>query len=432
MNHLERAALSTNVLTLLLGLGLFTNENAGRDGKSDAFATFLTVCILVLNIFFFLSVMHTLAKYSTLNLCKKKPRPERQIGDTAVPPFVVVPAAPPITTGAHRDTKPSSQLENTRLKKQVATLKWQHSVKNKLKNNTTNTKRMNRVKSTRTIKVEEIQKNHQTHRNMALTKIQKQQTTRRNSLQLRVQARTKVKHSKALLNSSYFSNLQPASIAKIIDAMDFEMIEEHHTDICRQGDVADIFYIIIAGACQVSIDGEAIALLGELDIFGESALFPDGDGKSVRGATVSTTDQIVQVLALPRKKFNNLLVSGTFNEDCIEKLRKVAEARKEKNSNLQVNIPEVESIRVMLGKTIKNSIQFRKIVRKMNKKMSDGDMDGNTMVKKKNFVVIVEKIMVKKKLKVEGKCIDDLWMSVGENMADEVSCKVLEVWMGLL
>ena len=362
------------------------------------------------------------------NLCKKKPRPERQIGDTAIPPFVVVPAAPPITTGAHRDTEPSSQLENKRLKKQIATLQWQKAMKNKLKNS----KLMSRVKSTRTKKVEEIQKNHQTHRNMALTKIQKQQTTRRNSLQLRVQARTKVKHSQALLNSLYFSNLQPASIAKIIDAMDFEMIEEHHTDICRQGDVADIFYIIIAGACQVSIDGEAIALLGELDIFGESALFPDGDGKSVRGATVSTTDQIVQVLALPRKKFNNLLVSGTLNEDCIEKLRKVAEARKEKNSNLQVNIPEVESIRVMLGKTIKNSIQFRKIVRKMNKKMSDGDMDGNTMVKKKNFVVIVEKIMVKKKLRVEGKCIDDLWMSVGENMADEVSCKVLEVWMGLL
>ena len=68
----------------------------------------------------------------------------------------------------------------------------------------------------------------------------------------------------------------------------------------------------------------------------------------------------------------------------------------------------------------------------MNKELSEGDVDGNTMVKKKHFVVIVEKIMVKKKLKVEGRRIDDLWMSVGENMADEVSCKVLEVWMGLL
>ena len=114
------------------------------------------------------------------------------------------------------------------------------------------------------------------------------------------------------------------------------MIEEHHTDICRQGDVADIFYIIIAGACQVSIDGEAIALLGELDIFGESALFPDGGGKSVRGATVSTTDQIVQVLALPRKKFNNLLVSGTLNEDCIQKLKQVAAMRKQKNEQTVV------------------------------------------------------------------------------------------------
>jgi hypothetical protein len=73
LNHLERAALSINVLTLLLGLGLFTNENAGRDGKSEAFGTFLTVCILVLNVYFMLQVCWTLTQHSQYcHVCKKK------------------------------------------------------------------------------------------------------------------------------------------------------------------------------------------------------------------------------------------------------------------------------------------------------------------------------------------------------------------------
>jgi hypothetical protein len=73
LNQLERVALSINVLTLLLGLGLFTNENAGLDGKSETFATFLTVCILVLNIYFMLQVVWTLTQHSQYcHVCKKK------------------------------------------------------------------------------------------------------------------------------------------------------------------------------------------------------------------------------------------------------------------------------------------------------------------------------------------------------------------------
>ena len=157
---------------------------------------------------------------------------------------------------------------------------------------------------------------------MALTKIAKQQTHRRQSLQLRVQARTKVKHSKVLSTSSYFSTLDSVSISKIIDEMEFIAIEEHNYDVCRQGDVADIFYII-TGICQVSIDGNAVALLGELDIFGESALFTEANGLSKRRATVSTVDQSVQLLALSQMKFNNLLASGALNEECVNKLRQV-------------------------------------------------------------------------------------------------------------
>ena len=46
------------------------------------------------------------------------------------------------------------------------------------------------------------------------------------------------------------------------------------------------------------------------------------------------------------------------------------------------------------------SVKFKtvsKIVLKMNEKISEGDVDGSTMVKKKNFLMIVEKIMRKRK-----------------------------------
>ena len=102
------------------------------------------------------------------------------------------------------------------------------------------------------------------------------------------------------------------------------------------GDDADIFYIIVSGACQVTIDGKPIAVLGELDFFGESALFTDGQGRSRRGATVTTINdesEDVQVLALSRMKFNKLIASGDLNEDCVNKLKLVAEKRRQENEH---------------------------------------------------------------------------------------------------
>ena len=119
--------------------------------------------------------------------------------------------------------------------------------------------------------------------------------------------------------------------------MDFLVIEEKNYEICQQGDFASIFYIIISGACQVTMNGKAIALLGELDIFGENALFAGANGVSRREATVTTiNDEIenVQLLALPRKKFDKLLASGALNKECIHKLKQVAEMRKKKNEEM--------------------------------------------------------------------------------------------------
>jgi len=80
------------------------------------------------------------------------------------------------------------------LKKEIAALKWQKNIRQTLMKNKTKhvakvSNHLNRVKSTRTRKVEEIERNHQNHRTMAIRNIKQQQVQRRSSLQLRVQAR---------------------------------------------------------------------------------------------------------------------------------------------------------------------------------------------------------------------------------------------------
>jgi hypothetical protein len=74
-------------------------------------------------------------------------------------------------------------------------LKWQKNIRQTLVNNIPKNQasKLGRVKSTRTRKVEEIEKNHQSYRNMAVQNIKDQQVQRRSSLQLRLQARNNQK-----------------------------------------------------------------------------------------------------------------------------------------------------------------------------------------------------------------------------------------------
>ena len=93
-----------------------------------------------------------------------------------------------------RQDAQEEQQQRSMLHKEILVLKWQKNIRQTLMKNTqvvpaTTANMPSRVKSTRTRKVEEIEKNHQSYRNMAVRNIQQQQVQRRNSLQLRVQAR---------------------------------------------------------------------------------------------------------------------------------------------------------------------------------------------------------------------------------------------------
>ena len=68
LNKLERSALSINIVTLLAGLGLFTNKQV-PDSYNRTLAIFLSVTIVVLNAVFVLNVARTLAHHT--QYCKR-------------------------------------------------------------------------------------------------------------------------------------------------------------------------------------------------------------------------------------------------------------------------------------------------------------------------------------------------------------------------
>ena len=84
------------------------------------------------------------------------------------------------------------------LKKQIAALKWQKNMRQAMNKKLNNPNILRRVKSKRTRKVEEIEREHQTHRQMALQNIKQQHATRRSSIQLRLELRKKAKCSNGL------------------------------------------------------------------------------------------------------------------------------------------------------------------------------------------------------------------------------------------
>jgi CRP-like cAMP-binding protein len=131
-----------------------------------------------------------------------------------------------------------------------------------------------------------------------------------------------------------FSTLDETSISKIVDTMEF-VVTKVGAVICRQGDAASTFYLIVSGGeCSVTIDGNQVASLRALDVFGESALFPEGGTAgvaAVRSATVTVEKDDVELLTLSKKKFDTLVNSGILNQDCRDKLKAVAERRSAAN-----------------------------------------------------------------------------------------------------
>jgi hypothetical protein len=218
-------ALSINVVTLLLGIGLFTNENS--DQKSESFAVCITVCILLFNVLFMLDVIRTLFIHSQYCKCchdwddmdlfstNDTDIIEDEVGNT-----VIVPVE------SHAHIYAAIRLQNNvrdALNKRL----------NEDKTNTTQKNSFSRIKSVRTRRVETIQRNSTQNRNSYVEKIKKRQSIHRDSLHQKVEARKKAKQLNAMNKLKQVAEEQVAE-EQVAEEREKENDASAKDCICRQ------------------------------------------------------------------------------------------------------------------------------------------------------------------------------------------------------
>ena len=184
-------------------------------------------------------------------------------------------------------------------------------------------------KSTRSLIVETIEENAIQHRTSAIKQIQARQRSRRTSVQARLMARTRAKRTAALTQCTIFQDLNEVAINKVVNTMKYEVVPNSGNDICRQGELAIHFYIIVKGSCPVFVDTHQAAVLKDGDVFGGEALFGQG---STRTATVTTSCDDVQLLMLSKEDFEKLVMLGILNENVVGNIRNDMVERVEENA----------------------------------------------------------------------------------------------------
>ena len=132
-------------------------------------------------------------------------------------------------------------------------------------------------------------------------------------------------------------------MAQIVDAMEYSTVGAGET-LCREGAVADKMFVVVSGTCDVCIGGSQVASLRELDVLGESALFPDATGKSVRSATVRCTSPST-LLVLHKAELDTLIQRGTLPQGCVSALAAVAERRRQENEALCRQAKQAHALR---------------------------------------------------------------------------------------
>jgi putative peptide zinc metalloprotease protein len=98
-----------------------------------------------------------------------------------------------------------------------------------------------------------------------------------------------------------FSDLPPARLLELARAMRSEDVGAG-TQVIRQGEAGDHFYLVARGAFEVSVDGQPVVRLARGDFFGERALLR----RAPRAATVAAAEP-GQVFVLERAQFDRLL-----------------------------------------------------------------------------------------------------------------------------
>jgi CRP-like cAMP-binding protein len=109
--------------------------------------------------------------------------------------------------------------------------------------------------------------------------------------------RVPVEQIELLQGSPIFAPLPPTTLEQLAEALE-EVSVAAHSEVVRQGEPGDRFYLIKEGELEVIVDGEVVQTLGPGESFGEIALLRDVP----RTATVRARKDAV-LYALDRSHF---------------------------------------------------------------------------------------------------------------------------------
>ena len=151
----------------------------------------------------------------------------------------------------------------------------------------------------------------------------------------RVAARAKAKQSRCLQSCPEFASLDAVAAGHIVDVMEYRVVKEPGAMLCAEGEEADELFVLVSGACDVAVGGVHVRRLEELSVFGEAALFPDGEGPARRTATVTVArGGGVRLLCLSKAAFDGLVASGAIGPACTAALAEVAARRKRADAQM--------------------------------------------------------------------------------------------------
>jgi CRP-like cAMP-binding protein len=209
-------------------------------------------------------------------------------------------------------------------------------------------KSLTHSRSTR-IKAHEVHDEFHVHELALRAKHQKKQLKQRRATQNRVKARLKIRKTKALTRVPMFKNMSTEAIESLLECTTYEKHGQEDV-LCKQGDAATDFYIIVSGKCVVNVQGEngelprQVGRLKDLDFFGEAALL---EGSRERNATVIAETEYVQVLLLSRSNFEMLVESGLLSSDVVSTVAKENERRKEVTRKSFLVPPKVAGVQML-------------------------------------------------------------------------------------
>lgn len=161
-------------------------------------------------------------------------------------------------------------------------------------------------------------------------------------VQKRLELRKKAKRAGALGKCPSFATLTKEGQSRIVDMMEYKKVSGGKV-LCQEGEVADRMYLLMKGACSVTIGEKQVAILagGDYPVFGEAALLDEeADAISAkfkkkkaskRTATVTAIDEL-QVLVLKRTMLRTLIKSGDLDPSVVKALETVAIERRKANA----------------------------------------------------------------------------------------------------